>query len=130
MPLPLLLVLVTAGIGGLVLLLHLLGLSHPLTLTDQTEARALWRDSYPESHVTGVVLCQSGAAALIDTADGPGILWPMGADAAARPLTGARAKVRGGALDIYLPDYTAPHIRLTLTPDEARDWAARIGDAT
>ncbi len=124
MPLELLLILVFGGITGIVVLLHMLGLSKPATLQDEAEAARAWVDEFPEDPAQEVVLCHNHHAALITTARSRGVVWPMGADTTARYLTGARIKSTKTGVRIDLPDFTAPHIHLTLDPDEARVWPA------
>ena len=122
MPLKLLLILVFGGITGIVVLLHFLGLSARATLRDESEAAQAWAAEFADDPALDVTLCRNRHAALITTARGRGIVWPMGADMTARYLTGARIKPTKTGLRIDLPDFTAPHIHLTLAPDEARDW--------
>lgn len=122
MPLHILGILVIGGIAGIVVLLHLLGLSRPRRFEDEAAARSAWAEEFPEIPANRAVLCRNRAAALIQTAQGPGVVWPMGADSTARFLHGARiTRTRDGLL-IRLPDYTAPRIRLVLDPDEAEAW--------
>lgn len=122
MPLHVLITLVVFGIAGIAVLCHVLGYSRPRRFDTQEAARAAWLREFPEIPPTEVQLCQSGTAALIHTAQGPGIVWPMGADSTARFLTGATMRHDNGRLDIRLPDYTAPRLTLHLTPDEALRW--------
>ena len=124
MPLSILLPMVIIGIAGIAVLLHLLGLSKPVTLTDEETARAAWLEEFPDDPPTRVTLCHAHSAALVDTARGHGLVWPMGADTTARYLDGARVHPTETGLRIDLPDYTAPHIHLTLAPDEAARWTA------
>ena len=114
--------LVVAGIAGIALLLHLLGLSRPRRFADEADARAAWHQEFPEVPVARTVLCRNHAAALVETPQGAGVVWPMGADSTARFLTGARIVRREGGIVIHLPDYTAPRIVLSLEPDEADAW--------
>jgi hypothetical protein len=69
-----------------------------------------------------VVLSHDRHAALVETATGSGIVWPMGADTTARYLSGARITRTATGLRVDLPDYTAPRIHLALDDDEARRW--------
>jgi hypothetical protein len=124
MALGILLILVGGGITGIAVLLHLLGLSKPATLQDEAAAAKAWADEFPEDPALKVVLCHDRHAALITTARGRGVVWPMGADTTARYLTGARIHPTKTGLRIDLPDFTAPHIHLTLDADEARAWPA------
>ncbi|SLN64092.1 hypothetical protein PEL8287_03516 [Roseovarius litorisediminis] len=128
MPLSILLPMVVIGIAGLVLLLHLLGLSHPATLTGDADARAAWAREFPDDTATRVILSHDHHAALIETARGTGIVWHMGADTTARYLAGAHITRTARGLRIDLPDYTAPHINLTLDADEADKWPTLLKD--
>jgi hypothetical protein len=124
MPLSILLPMVIAGIAGIALLLHLLGLSKPALIADEAHARRAWLREYPDDPPLRVMLCRARSAALIETARGYGVVWPMGADTTARPLAGARLAATGSGLTLDLPDYTAPRIRLRLSPEEAAQWQA------
>ena len=117
MPLSILLPMVVTGIAGIVVLLHLLGLSRTATLTDEAAAERAWLREF---------LCQNRTAALIETAQGRGLVWPMGADTTARYLRGARITRTATGLCITLPDYTAPRIRLHLAAQEADQWPAYL----
>ena len=66
------------------------------------------------------------AAALIETEQGAGVAWPMGADSTARHLSGARIDRTSDGIVIRLPDFTAPRIRLRLDPDEAALWLTEL----
>ncbi|MGK7651735.1 MULTISPECIES: hypothetical protein [unclassified Roseovarius] len=122
MPLSILLPMVVLGIAGIAVLLHLLGLSKPATFQDEAAARRAWLREFPEDTPTRVILSQDRHAALVETPQGPGVVWPMGADTTARYLDGAQIKQTETGLRITLPDYTAPRITLTLDPEEARHW--------
>lgn len=122
MPLSILLPMVIFGIAGIALLLHLLGLSRPAVLGSVAEARAAWLREFPEDRPTRILLSHDNHAALIDTPQGHGIVWPMGADTTARYLTGAGITRTGTGLRIDLPDYTAPHILLRLDAEELNQW--------
>ena len=122
MPLGILVPLVIAGIAGIAVLLHILGLSRPATLESEDAARTAWLDEFPDDPALRIVLSHDHTAALIETGDGHGIVWPMGADTTARYLTGARIDRTAKGLRIDLPDYSAPRIHLSLDPDEAAAW--------
>lgn len=125
MPLSILLPLVVGGIAGIVVLLHLLGLSTRARLTDPATAGAAWDREFDDDRAHQITLCRDGHAALIETRSGRrGIVFPMGADTAARYLDGAELHETAAGLRIDLPDFTAPHINLTLTQDEAARWPA------
>ncbi len=90
MPLSILLPLVIGGITFIALLLHGLGLSSRKRIDSAETARIAWRDEFPEVTPIRVILCRDQHAALIMTAQDPGVVFAMGADSTARFLTGAR----------------------------------------
>ncbi len=123
MPLHILLILVIGGIAGIALALHLLGLSRAEPFTDDT-AHAAWLRHRPDDTVLQIDLTQDALAARILTDKGRGILWRMGADTCARLLDGTEdAHVHRRYVTLHLNDYTAPKIRLHLSPEEQDDWA-------
>lgn len=128
MPLSILLPMVVIGIAMIAMLLHLLGLSRPATISDSKTARAAWLREFPDHTPTRVTLCKNHSAALIETARGHGIVWPMGADTTARYLTNAQVAHSTTGLRIDLPDYTAPHIHLALAPEEMALWRDKLKD--
>ena len=126
MPLSILLPMVIVGITGIVVLLHLLGLSRMARFEDEAAARAAWLREFPEDMPERITLCHNRSAALIGLRQGNGVVWPMGADTTARPLTGAQITRAEGGLTIVLPDYTAPRIHLTLDRQEIAAWSQLI----
>ncbi|MFK7940121.1 MAG: hypothetical protein AB8B82_12120 [Roseovarius sp.] len=122
MPLEILLPMVILGIAGITVLLHLLGLSRPALLADQAAAQAAWLDEFPQERPLRVTLSHDHRVALIETAHGTGVVWPMGADTTARYLEDAHIVRTANGLRLDLPDYTAPHIHLTLDASEADTW--------
>ena len=129
MPLSVLLPLVVGGIAGIVILLHLLGLSRRAVIMDGETACAAWGDEFDGDPARVATLCRDGHAALIETHTGRhGLVFSMGADTTARYLDGAKLTETRGGLRIDLPDFTAPHIHLTLDADEAARWPALIGE--
>ncbi|MDU8926133.1 hypothetical protein RXV86_01920 [Alisedimentitalea sp. MJ-SS2] len=129
MPLSILLPLVVGGIAGIVILLHLLGLSRQLIIADEQTALAAWNDEFGNDAAISATTCHDGHAALISTASGgQGIVFSMGADTTARYLAGAQVARTPRGLRVDLPDFTAPHIYLTLEPVEAARWQPIIGE--
>ena len=126
MPLSILLPTVIIGIAGLTVLLHLLGLSRPASLVDEVAARAAWAREFGDDPATRTILSHDHHAALIETANGNGIVWPMGADMTARYITGAQITRTDKGLRIDLPDYTATHIYLRLDAGEVEKWPALL----
>jgi hypothetical protein len=129
MPLSILLPMVVIGIAGIAVLLHLLGLSRPLRFADAAAARAAWAREFPELPAERVILCHNHAAALIETAQGDGVVWPMGADSTGRLLNGARIEPTAHGVRLHLPDFTAPYVHLHLDPDEAALWLEKLEPA-
>ncbi|MCT4608341.1 MAG: hypothetical protein N4A70_03960 [Pelagimonas sp.] len=129
MPLHILIALVVIGISGVALLTHLLGMSQPHRFDSDRDARDAWLREFPEIDIRSVSRCQSGTAALIDTVQGPGLVWPMGQDTTARLITGASYTASGDRLTLHLPDYAAPKVQLRLTQDEIRSWTQTISEA-
>lgn len=123
MPLHILLILVIGGITGIAVALHLLGLSRTEPFTLET-AHAAWLRNRPHDRVLRIDLTADGHAARVTTDAGRGILWQMGADSCARLLDGTEeAHADRTTVTLHLNDYTAPKIRLHLTPQEQDDWA-------
>lgn len=122
MPLQILLPMVVIGIAGIVVLLHMLGRSELARLEDDDAARRAWLREYPGTPPARVILSHDRHAALIETARGAGVVWPMGMDTTARFLRGATIRRTKDGLCIDLPDFTAPRIRLRLNDDEADLW--------
>ena len=125
MPLHILGPMVVIGIAGIVVILHLLGLSRTRRFDNDAEARAAWEREM-DAPVSRVILCHNHGAALIETEQGAGVVWPMGADSTARHLSGARIDRTSDGIVIRLPDFTAPRIRLRLDPDEAALWLTEL----
>lgn len=130
MPLGMLVALVVGGIAGIAVLTHVLGWSRPRQFLIKEDATRGWLREFPDTTVISVTLCANGAAALITSDAGPGLVWPMGADTSARFLTGAQVTVRNDRLIVHLQDYTAPRITLRLGADDSAAWRDRIGDTT
>ena len=126
MPLTILLALVIGGIAGIALLTWAMGYGQEATIEDEAQLRALWDADNPHDPARDALLGQSRRAGLIETATGFGVVWPMGADFATRPVGDGRIHMTRRGVRLTLNDYTAPSIRLDLTPAEAQDWVDRI----
>lgn len=122
MPLHILIILVVGGIGLIAVLSHLLGLSRPLRLTSEDEARAAWLRGWPEDSLTAIHIAPDGAAALIETDHGPGIVFSMGADSTAHRLDGAEIRETPGGLRILFHDFAAPRLDVALDPASRAHW--------
>ncbi len=115
MPLALLLPLVVFGIAGIAVLLHLMGNSTRLRFDSEAAVLSHWARQFPHSPVLDTLISDDAHQALVDTADGPGLLWSMGADAVCRLLAdGCAVHKIGDVLVISVGDYTAPTVKVTL----------------
>lgn len=125
MPLEVLLTLVIGGIASIVLLLHLLGKSARRVMSAE-DARAAWHRHFPDDTVTGLDLAHDGHAALVQTEQGPGLLWAFGADTVARHLRDFDLIDAPKGLRVRFHDYTAPGVTLRLAEDERALWAEKM----
>ena len=130
MPLTVLIPMVVLGIAGITLLLHVMGRSTMASFESEEAAARAWLREYPDTPAARVILSHDRHAALIETARGPGIVWPMGADTTARFLRQARITRTGTGLRVDLPDFAAPHIHLSLDQDEADLWPTHLEETT
>lgn len=130
MPLPILGALVVLGIGGLVLLVHLLGGSKRLSYEDDAAAREALLTDYPHARIRQTVLTDDQRAALFELAEGVGFAAPFGEGRLTRVMgpddvSGVDDDPDG--LTIRLKDYTAPRLTVRLANAEARAaWKARL----
>lgn len=125
MPLYVLLILVIGGISLVALLLHWLGKSG-LTVLDNNTARAAWLRHFPEDKVQAVVTAENGHTALIDTENGPGLLWSFGADTVARYLTDYQLREAQDHLTIAFTDFSAPRVTVNLSAAERPHWQQKL----
>ena len=95
MTLSLLLLLVTGGIAGIVIILHLLGLSRPCVFTDEPAVRRVWQAEYPDTQILSIVQSRNRHFALVDSRAGLGIVWPMGAGQSERAAQDRASAQRG-----------------------------------
>lgn len=121
MPLDVLLVLVIGGIAAIALLLHGMGKSARRVMSAE-DARAAWHRHFPDDSVTALYLARDGHAALVETEQGPGLLWAFGADTVARHLRDYDMIDHPKGLRIRFHDYASPGVTLTLDGDERAEW--------
>lgn len=129
MPLHILIILVVGGIGLIAVLTHLLGLSRPLRLTSADAAQAAWLRGWPEDTITGTHIAPDGAAALIETASGPGIVFALGADSCAHRLEGAEIRETPAGLRILFHDFAAPRLDVALNPATRTRWQQILSES-
>jgi len=122
------LIIVTAGIAGIVALVHFTGGSARVRLESKAEVLSMWNTEFPDCPATGVLLEPSGFAALIDLENnGTGLLWAMGDEAVGRVLQSGILEQRGDVLRIELPDITAPHVDIEISDKMVRRiWAETL----
>lgn len=129
MPLGLLVLLVVAGIAGIALLLHLTGHSRAFEIADETTARREWLRHCPDEDVRAVLIAANRRAALVETDRGRGLLWSFGADTVAQSFDRVEVTDRPDGLILRLGSFTAPAVRLSLSPEERAAWRTRLTGA-
>lgn len=128
MPLNVLIILVVGGISLIAMLLHGLGKSR-LTVLSSEGARTAWNRHFPDDEVIDVTVAQDGHAALVQTSEGPGLLWSFGADTVARHLRNFDLLEKAGSLRIKFHDFTAPRVTLHLNEIERPVWQKMMSPA-
>lgn len=125
MPLWLLLIFVLGALGSITLALHLLGLSRvaPWTLDD---ARAAWERQFPDTPPLDIRLAHNGRAALVQHAEGTGLVWQFGIDSTARELSGIQLSPSKDGLRIKFNEFAVPSVTLKLTEDEKPHWMKEL----
>ena len=129
MPLELLGALVVCGIGGVVLLVHLLGMSPKGRFSDENEARSALAADYPGLKVSEIALSDDGRAAVLATDRGPAAVKLMGTGIMTRlfaPGEIRRTDDRQGRLRVILNDFGAPSLTLPFTDPKRRAAAKEI----
>jgi hypothetical protein len=129
MPLGLLVLMVVVGIAGIALLLHLTGHSRAFEIADEATARREWQRHCPDEEVRAVLLAANHRAALVETDRGRGLLWSFGADTAAQHVAQVEVADRPDGLILRLGSFTAPAVRLSLSPEERAAWRTRLTGA-
>lgn len=121
MPLNVLLILVVGGISLIALLLHLLGKSRQITLSLEDARTALHRH-FPDDQIVDLMVASDGHAALVQTDQGPGLLWSFGADTVARHLRDYDLLNEPHHIRVIFHDFSAPSATLHLTDAERPTW--------
>lgn len=121
MPLNVLLILVVGGISLIALLLHLLGKSRQITLSLE-DARTAWHRHFPDDQIVDLMVASDGHAALVQTDQGPGLLWSFGADTVARHLRDYDLLNEPHHIRVIFHDFSAPSATLHLTDAERPTW--------
>ena len=126
MPLSVLVILVVGGISLIALLLHALGKSRLRILTWE-DARSEWHRHFPDDEIGDLVVARNGHAALVQTGQGPGLLWSFGADTVARHLRDFDLLEEANGLRVIFHDFTAPQATLRLDEAERSVWQQEMG---
>ncbi|RFU11896.1 hypothetical protein DZD18_15155 [Rhodobacteraceae bacterium W635] len=129
MPLHILIGLVVVGIVGIAVLTWAFGLSTPLRFADEAQARAAWLRHWPEDRVAAVHIAPDGAAALIETDRGAGVVFAMGADSTGHRLDGAEIRETPTGLRIHFHDFATPRLDVTLPPGARARWRETLSEA-
>lgn len=123
MPLEILGALVVFGIGGVVLLIHLLRMSRPTAFGDDAEARRVFAADYPEPVIRALILAEDGRAVVLETDHGPGLLTAFGNGRFTRLFSRGdirRVDDRGGRLRVILDDFGAPSLTIAFADPQRR----------
>ena len=128
MPLELLLILVSTGIGAIAIVLHLTGHSTARRMDKKSAAQA-WLRQFPDQEIHHILLAQNGLAALVKSRDPAapiGLVWAFGADSVARHLDHSSVEPFAEGLRLTLSDFTAPQVALRLSAAEIETWTKLI----
>jgi hypothetical protein len=133
MPLPILLALVVGGIGGVVLLVHLLGWSAPRRFEDDADAIKAFALDFPDAEVKTIYLSDDRLRAICISQAGVGFVASMGTGLMTRMVASKDVKeisdTKNG-MTLKLADFTAPRLNFPLKNAEARqDLAVQLRDA-
>lgn len=130
MPLPILGALVVLGIGGLVLLVHMLGGSKKRLYEDEAAAAADLKQDYPQAQIRQTMLADDRKSALFTLSDGVGFAARFGQGRLTRVLHAndlKRVEEGPDGLTIHLADYTAPRLLVRISSAQARAvWKAYL----
>jgi hypothetical protein len=130
MSLPLLVVIVVAGIAAIVAAVHFSGGSKPARLAGEAEAIAAFTRDYPDHVPRGAILTASGDAALMPLGEGAfGLVAMFGSHSLTRLVgTGDLATppvLTETRLILRLRDVTLPRLDLEFADAETADAASR-----
>lgn len=120
MPLMVLVPLVVLGIGGIVLILHLLGWSRRFELASDAVVTREWLRHYPEDRIDTILCRAEAGVALVRTKAGAGVLRAFGADTVAHRVAAMQSVPDGIAIDFG--EFAAPRLVVKLPEAEKRLW--------
>jgi len=84
---------------------------------------------WPEDTVGAVHIAPDGAAALIETDHGPGVVFAMGADSTGHRLDGAEIRETPKGLRIIFHDFATPRLDVPLPPEARARWQQILTEA-
>lgn len=120
------------GIGGLVLLIHLMGWSKRPQYRDVAAAEQALLTDYPHAQIKQTALADDRRAALFDLAEGVGFAAPFGDGRLTRVLGPddiTKVDEEANGLCLRLTDYTAPRLFMRLDSAEERAvWKTRLSN--
>lgn len=127
MPLGFSLVIIVLGVIAVVGLVHLTGGSASRRFADEAEVIRAWSFDHPDEPVRDVILSKVNRAALINTAEGEGLIWSFGAQSVTRKLEPGllrRVVEHPRGLCLEFAEFDAPRVVLDLTGAEVASWTA------
>jgi len=127
MPLPLLALLVVAGISAVVLFVHLVGWSKPARFDGEADARTVLQAEYPDSQIETITLSDNKRIALAQRRDQPpALVHAFGDRFVGRDLSPDlinQVVEVGRALHFKFNDFTDPMITVAIADASARqNW--------
>lgn len=131
MPLSVLLPLVVVGIALIWWLVRWLQPTPALRIPDAGAALEIWHHRNPDIPARRARVNPGQSHALIDTDQGPGLVWALGADPVTRLIPpGATCSETEAGLRLKTGDFTAPSIHIPLPdPRERALWAEQLRGA-
>lgn len=130
MPLDVMIPMVVIGIAGIGVLTYLLGWAKPVSFAVPEDAMRAWAENFPDGPApTSAAVAGDGRAALVETEEGPGLIWPMGQDCAARLLKDAQVSPTKAGLRVDFHDFGTPPVPVVLDGlHDAEAWRAILTD--
>jgi len=123
-PLEILLPMVVIGIICIVLLIHWMRPTPEFRLEDRKQVADIWAHRNPENTASTIHLNGARSHALIETAQGFGLVWVFGADPVTRLLDQPfELEASGSGLRILTHDFTAPRVDIVLDTAEITRWS-------
>ncbi len=122
MPLQIMLPMVVIGILGITLLLHVLGYSRGAVLRDDSFVRQQWQREFPDDVVQRITLAPKGNVAMVEAANGPGLVIAMGADTTALHTNGVQLTETDTGISLHFNDLGVSDIHILLSKTARTPW--------